>query len=200
MMRASGPLPPSSRVLLPAPGVPVCGDARTLAWAEQWEAAAAVEGREWNWASPVCAAEHHPDGPATEAAAAGLRVGLARRRARLPEMVAVARGLWGPAAEAEMAAWRSPDLAAAPVVVDGGEAERVPPSGALNVNVASSSAAFAAVNAAQIGRMAPWPGHRRSRDDRYGNGPQPVAQRSADRQSRSRGSRRRRRNDLPSHH
>ena len=130
-------------------------------------------------------------------------------------MVAVARGLWGPAAEAEMAAWRSSDLAAAPVVVDGSDAERAPssearphgmsvcsspPSGALNVNVASSSAAFAAVNAAQIGRMAPLPGHRRSRDDRYGNRPQPVAQRSADRQSRSRGSRRRRMHDLPSHH
>ena len=124
-MMASGP---SSRVPWPAPGVLICGDASTLAWAEQLEAEAAEAGREWNWASPVCAAAHHPDGPATVAAAAGLRVGLARRRARLPEMVAVARRLWGPAAEAEMAAWRSSDLAAAPVVVDGGDAERAPPS------------------------------------------------------------------------
>ena len=206
---------PSSRVPWPAPWVPVCGDASTLAWAEQWEAEAAVEGREWNWASPVCAAEHHPDGSATEAAAACLRVGLARRGAGLPQTVAVSRGLWGQAAAAEMEAWRSSDLAAAPVVVDGSDAERAPssetrpqgmsvcrspPPWALNVNVASSSAASAVANAARIVSPPPVPGRRRSRDGRCGLRPPSVAQRSESRQSRSRGPRRRRRSSPPSHH
>ena len=206
---------PSSRVPWPAPGVPVCGDASTLAWVEQWEAEAAAAGREWNWASPVCAAEHHPDGPATEAAAACLRVGLARRGARLPQTVAVSRRLWGPVAEAEMAAWRSSDLAAAPVVVDGGDAERVPlsverplamsvcsspPTRTLNVNDASPSAASAVANAAQIVSDSPLPGSRRSRDGRSRHRSEPVAHRLVSRQSRSRGQRRRRRSSLPSHH
>ena len=215
-VRASGRPPPSSRVSWPVPGVPICGDATTLAWEEQWEAEAAVAGREWNWASPVCAAEHHPDGPATEAAAACLRVGLARRGAGLPQTVAVSRGLWGQAAAAEMEAWRSSDLAAAPVVVDGSDAERAPssetrphgmsvcssspPSWALNVNVASSSAASAVANAARIVSPPPLPGRRRSRDGRCGLRPPSVAQRSVSRQSRSRGPRRRRRSSSPSHY
>ena len=214
-LMAFGPPLPSSRVPWPAPGVPVCGDASTLAWAEQWEAEAAEAGREWNWASPVCAAEHHPDGPATAAAAARLRVGLARRGARLPQTVAASRGLWGPAAVAEMEAWRSFDSAAAPVVVDGGNAERAPssearphgmsvcsspPSRALNDNVASSSAAPAVANAPRIVSPPPLPGSRRSRDGRCGLRPQSVAQRSGPRQSRSRSPRLRSRSSPPSHH
>lgn len=47
---------PSSRVPWPAPGaVPVHGDHSTLEWKAEWEVAAALADREWNWASPVCA-------------------------------------------------------------------------------------------------------------------------------------------------